>query len=236
MSEVNKSSIAPGGKGTPSLALRLCIWVGIVGPVLYCLVFTIDGALRPGYSPIREAVSYLLLGPSGWIEIANFIIVSLLLIFFAFGFLQWMCPVITAGWRRVSSALLVLAGVGFIMAALFLPDPFADPHVSVHGMLHKIAFELAFFPLAVACLIIGSQLRKVAGWRIHGWYSIVTGLVTIIPPLANLAPQTPLSNPSQAVQFGGLFERILLVIAFAWYVILAIHMLTAQEKTAPPRR
>ena len=29
---------------------------------------------------------------------------------------------------------------------------------------------------------------------------------------------------------------ILLVIAFAWYVILAIHMLTAQEKTAPPRR
>src|SRR5205085_10256427 len=90
------------------------------------LVFTIDGALRPGYSPIREAVSYLLLGPSGWIEIANFIIVSLLLIFFAFGFLQWMRPVITAGWRRVSSALLVLVGVGFIMAALFLPDPFAD--------------------------------------------------------------------------------------------------------------
>src|SRR6266849_5242480 len=62
MSEVNTASTAPGGKGTRSLALRLCIWAGIVGPVLYCLVFTIDGALRPGYSPIREAVSYLLLG------------------------------------------------------------------------------------------------------------------------------------------------------------------------------
>jgi hypothetical protein len=93
-------------------------------------------------------------------------------------------------------------------------------------------FELAFFPLTIASLITGSQFRKIAGWRIHGWYSMITGLLTIIPPLANLAPQTPLSNPSRAVQFGGLFERILLVIVFAWYVILAIHMLTAQEKPA----
>ena len=97
-------------------------------------------------------------------------------------------------------------------------------------------FELAFFPLIIASLITGSQFRKIAGWRIHGWYSMITGLLTIIPPLANLAPQTPLSNPSQAVQFGGLFERILLVVAFAWYVILAIHILTAQEKPATPRR
>ena len=97
-------------------------------------------------------------------------------------------------------------------------------------------FELAFFPLTIASLITGSQLRKIVGWRIHGWYSMITGLLTIIPPLANLAPQTSFSNPSRAVQFGGLFERILLVIAFAWYVILAIRMLTAQEKPATPRR
>jgi len=105
------------------------------------------------------------------------------------------------------------------------------------GVLHEPGnFELAFFPLTIASLITGSQLRKIVGWRIHGWYSMITGLLTIIPPLANLAPQTSFSNPSRAVQFGGLFERILLVIAFAWYVILAIRMLTAQEKPATPRR
>lgn len=214
--------------GVRSLALRLCIWAGIVGPILYALAFTLDGALRPGYSAIRDAVSFLLLGSRGWLEVANFIIFGFLLILFAFGFFQWMRPVIPSGWRRVSTALLVLSGVGFFIAALFLPDPVGELQVSIHAKLHAVAFTTVFFPLGLACIFIGSQFSKIAGWRIHGWYSMITGLIPVFASLGSFfssfflppAPQPPL---------GGLFERILFVIVFAWYVILASHMLIRER-------
>jgi hypothetical membrane protein len=236
MSNFNAPSASTSG--TRSLALRLCIWAGIVGPILFVLVFTLDGALTPGYSAIRDAVSYLDLGAYGWIQVANFIVLALLLIPFAVGFFKGMRPVLTSVWRRVSTALLMLSGMGYIIAGLFVPDPSGAPQRSVHGVLHAISFEIVFFSLALACLLIGVRLIRTVGWRGFGWYSLLTGLLTIIPPIGNLIPffspaaQTPFSNPSQAVRFGGLFERILLVIAFAWYVILAIRMLTTQEKPA----
>jgi hypothetical membrane protein len=211
--------------GTRGLILCLRIWAGIIGPILNILVFTLDGALRPGYSAIREAVSYLFLDSRGWIEIANFIVMGLLLIIFAFGFLQWGRTVIQAIFRRGSSALLVLSSLGFVMAALFLPDPFGESPHTVHAMLHSIAFLVVFFPLGLACLLIGSQFRKIAGWRLHGWYSLITGVLISLVALGSLF-SPPSSSPPLG---GGLFERILFVIAFAWYVILAIRMLMRER-------
>lgn len=233
MRNVNTSLAATNGTQSP--AMRLCVWAGIVGPVLFVLMFTVDGALTPGYSAIRDAVSYLDLGANGWIQVVNFTVLALLLIMFAVGFFQRMRPVLTSSWRRVSTALLMLSGVGYIMAGLFVPDPSGAPQRSGHGVLHAMSFEIVFFSLALACLLIGVQLIRTADWRGFGWYSLLTGLLTIIPPIGNLIPffspaaQTPFSNPSQAVRFGGLFERIVLLIAFAWYVILAIRMLMRER-------
>ncbi len=160
-------------------------------------MFTLDGAFRPGYSAINVAVSFLLLGSNGWIEITNYIVLGLLLIVFALGFLQWRSAVITAGWRRAITALLVLSGLGFAMAALFLPDPVGDLQLSVHAMLHEIAFTLVFLPLGISCLLIGNQFRK---------------------------------SPTLPPSLGGLFERILIVIDFAWLVILASRMLMQERE------
>ena len=224
MSDFNTSA-APTSE-TRGLAWRLSIWAGIIGPILYTLVFTLDGAFRPGYSAINVAVSFLLLGSNGWIEIANYIVLGLLLIVFALGFLQWRSAVITAGWRRAITALLVLSGLGFVMAALFLPDPVGDLQLSVHARLHEIAFTLVFLPLGISCLLIGNQFRKIAGWRIHGWYSMITGLPTSLAALGSLSG---LFSPALPPSSGGLFERILIIIDFAWLVILASRMLMQER-------
>jgi len=228
--EGSSQSLTPTNE-TQKLALRLSIWTGIIGPILYILVFTFDGALRPGYSAIGMAVSFLLLGPSSWIEIANFITLGLLLIFFAFGFSQWMRPLLVSGWRHASTVALVLVGVGFIMAALFVPDPFGSPHQSVHAMLHNVAFTVAFLPLGIACLLIGNQLRSSLEWRLHGWYSMIAGLPLCIASLGSLLFPPSSSPPPR----GGLFERILILIALSWYVILASHILI-QEKRGLSRK
>src|SRR5216683_1375996 len=166
MSDFNTSA-APTSE-TRGLAWRLSIWAGIIGPILYTLVFTLDGAFRPGYSAINVAVSFLLLGSNGWIEIANYIVLGLLLIVFALGFLQWRSAVITAGWRRAITALLVLSGLGFVM----------------------------------------------------------TGLPTSLAALGSLSG---LFSPALPPSLGGLFERILIVIDFAWLVILASRMLMQER-------
>lgn len=236
MNDVNSSPAAT--TGTRRVTLLLCLWAGIVGPILFVLVFTIDGALTQGYSAIRDAVSYLDLGAYGWIQVANFIVLALLLLLFAVGFFQGMRPVLTSGGLRVSTVLLMLSGAGYILAGLFVPDPSGAPQRSVHGVLHAMSFEIVFFSQAIACLLLGVQLIRTVGWRGFGWYSLLTGLLTIIPPTGNLIPffspaaQTPFSNPSQAVRFGGLFERILLLIAFAWYVMLVVRLLTLKREGA----
>src|SRR5438067_1578096 len=109
MSDVNTPT-APGVR--QSLALRLCLWAGIVGPLLFVLVFTVDGALTPGYSAMREVVSFLELGPTGWIQRLNFLLTGLFFILFAFGFFHWMRPRSASGWLSVTIVLIALSGVG----------------------------------------------------------------------------------------------------------------------------
>ena len=49
-------------------------WIGAGGAVLFVLVLLVDGWTRPGYSPVRQPVSALALGPRGWIQAASFMV------------------------------------------------------------------------------------------------------------------------------------------------------------------
>jgi hypothetical protein len=150
----------------------------------------------------------------------NFIVFGFLLIAFAFGLLHRMSGILSTVWLRISTCLLVLVGVGFFMAALFLPDPFGETQHTLHAMLHNVAFTVVFLPFGMACLLIGSQLRKISGWRIFGWYTMIIGVPTCFIALASLIFQ-----PSTPPAWGGLFERVFFVIVFALYVILASRLL-----------
>jgi len=219
---------SPSSTGAiPPQLQRLGLWAGVVGPILYILVFTFDGVLRPGYSAFRDAVSFLLLGSSGWIEVANYIMVGLFLIFFALSFLQWRSSILPPIWQRVSTALIVLAGIGFVMAALFVPDPSGTSQHSIHAILHNVAFVIVFLPLGLTSLLIGIMFSKNAGWRIQGWYSIIAGLFSTIAALGSLIPST-----SPTPSWGGIFERTLIVMIFASLVILAGRLLIQESGRA----
>ena len=49
-----------------SLAVRLPLACGAIGPLLFIVVFLIEGAIRPDYSAWHNAVSSLSLGGQGW--------------------------------------------------------------------------------------------------------------------------------------------------------------------------
>jgi len=236
MNDVNLSSAAT--TGTQRIVLLLCLWAGIVGPILFVLVFTIDGALTPGYSAMRDVVSFLELEPAGWIQSLNFILTGLLFILFAFGFFLWMRSWSTSGWLSVTAILIALSGVGLIMAGLFFPDARGSSQTSVHGMLHPVAFSVVFLSLGIASLFVGGKFLRTPGWHIHGWYSLLAGLFPIVAGLGNLyssfivstASKTPFTSTTSQLTDGGLINRILILVAFAWYVILAIHLLMRERR------
>jgi len=77
---------------SPSRLARVLLACGAIGPPLFVVVFLIEGATRPGYSPLRHPVSSLEIGASGWTQRTNFVITGLLILAFAFVFAR-LCAV-----------------------------------------------------------------------------------------------------------------------------------------------
>jgi len=72
---------------------RLLISCGWIGPVLFTLVYTIDGATRPGYEPLQHWISHLSLGPRGWLNMLNLLVFGCLMLgFFAAPFAREEAP------------------------------------------------------------------------------------------------------------------------------------------------
>jgi Protein of unknown function (DUF998) len=91
-------------------ALPALAWAGIIGPVLFTVVFLAQEALRRGeYDPVAEPVSALEAGPNGWVQRLNFLIFGLLTMAHAIGLHRGMRQV-RGGW--VGPALLFFTGMG----------------------------------------------------------------------------------------------------------------------------
>ena len=227
-------------------AVRWLALAGVVGPILFVVVFTLAGFLRPGYSPVRQAVSDLGVGTNAWLQNTNFIIFGVLQLAFAIGFSMGMRQVIRKGWLLTCLVLLILSGVGSINSGIFTEAPAT---VTLHWTL---GFLLVVPPLVMGCAIAGWQWRRVSGWRGYGWYSLLTALgtaVCILLSFAFLAPRSPVLG----ARIGGLMERVLGLVVLAWYVVvgwrlfvlagsrraaavLAVQVQEAPAKTAENRR
>src|SRR6266702_4952688 len=91
-------------------------WSGLgvfVSSIAFLVLFTVLGLLRPDYSPVRQAISDLGVGPLDWVLNAGLIVTGALLVAFAFGFAQdAMYPVVNPGSRWLLGFLLQAPGLG----------------------------------------------------------------------------------------------------------------------------
>ena len=89
---------------------RLFIVAGVIGSILSMLVITLDGLLRPGYSPLYQMISDLGVGKNAWLLNSNLVVSGFLIMLFAIGFSQAMRNLIS-GRRLVASTSLFLCGM-----------------------------------------------------------------------------------------------------------------------------
>ena len=71
-----------------SRLIQLFLWCGAISGPLAVLVITIDGFLRPGYSPISQVVSDLGIGENAWILNTTLMVSGQVSMLFALGFSQ----------------------------------------------------------------------------------------------------------------------------------------------------
>lgn len=213
--------------------LTLLLAAGAIGPALFWLVVIVDGFTKPGYEAHEDFVSELALGDRGWVQSANFVVVGLLMLAFAVG-LRQLFP---SGRASVSGPLLVgTFGLGLVTSGIFRTDPANYPAgadttiVTVHGMVHSMAFIIIVVSVITGCLVFAQRFRREPAWQGYGSYSGVTGVLVPALLVLNIVWEQP-GHP-----FTGLMQRALIVVFFAWFEVIALRALrlttSAPEITA----
>ena len=191
---------------------------GLVAGPLFVVVFLLEGAFKgSGYDALRHPVSSLELGSHGWIQVLNFLVAGVLTVAFAAGV-----------WRsgfRGGAVLIGVWGVGLLGAGLFTTDPVSGfpvgtPAVADYttsGALHDGSSLPAFLALAAAQVVLSrGQGRR---WLAYSLLSATAYLCCFVLASAgfNQAPGL--------VEVGGLFQRLTVMIGWAWTVALAARLL-----------
>ncbi|NYH54330.1 hypothetical protein HNR06_003919 [Nocardiopsis arvandica] len=205
---------------------RRLLACGIVAGPLFATVFTVAGAVRPGYLPLRHPVSSLALTGAGWAQTANFLVAGALLVAFAVGVRRLLGRSSGAG---VKPWPLGAAGVGLLGAGLFPTDPVSGyppgtPDELVYtpaGALHDAASMLFFLGLPLACLAFALWFARGRRW-VLGAYSVLSAVLFLgLFLLAGLG----FSQAPELVELGGLYQRLSLVVGLAWTTVLALVLL-----------
>lgn len=170
----------PASPTRPVPTTRGLLWAGALAAPLFAVVGLAQAALRPGFDPVRHAVSQLALGSGGWVQTLNFVLTGVLMVACALGLRRTLQGGPGATWVPV---LVAAQGAGFVAAALFPADAGngfppetagSAPVLTATGVLHLACAGIAFLALAAACFVLarrfavsGERRRAVAG-RVGG--------------------------------------------------------------------
>jgi hypothetical membrane protein len=210
------------------VTMRLWLSGGVIGPLLFIVVFLIEGATRADYNAFRYPVSSLSIGNLGWIQATNFLMVGFFLFAFALGVRRALRGSRGGVWGPL---LIALAGIGLLGAGIFTTDPIygyptSSPLVlaqySLHGHLHDLFSILFFIGLPTACFVFYRRfaLSGKTGWAI---YSILAGLGILVTFI--LAGVGFKQNPV-LVDFAGVFQRLSIIIGLTWITFLAFRLMS----------
>jgi uncharacterized protein DUF998 len=214
--------------------LLLC---GVIGPLLFIVVFLIEGATRPGYSAWRTDVSYLALSNQGWEQIANFLVCGSLCIAFAVGLRRIWRTGRASVW---GPRLVGLFGLGLLIAGVFVADPGGGypPGAPVngtpqtwHGWVHGINGLLLFnVVLPAACFVLARRFAADPQNRRWATYSWMTGALILLISLPLSTIGVPIAENAGFPVVDGFIQRVEIIMGWVWLALIALHLWRQERK------
>lgn len=196
----------------------LLLGCGVVGSIIFVVVFLVDGATRPGHRPSYHLVSALALGSRGWIQTSNFVITGMLMTAAAIGAWQALQVVVAPALLAVFALSLVASGV-FPMDPMRGYPPGTSPgtpaNVSTRNRLHDLFGVLVFTSLPASCIAFGLSLSE-SGWAV---YSFVTAAVLILLFVVFAAAWE--RDSARA----GLIQRSMILVGWTWIAVLCLDLM-----------
>lgn len=206
---------------------RLATAGACAGPLFVGLVAA-QMATDPDFDLRHQPLSLLALGPHGWVQVANFVLTGVLVLFLA--------ATVRRSWAggaggRWGPILLAVFGAGLVAAGVFLPDaalgyPAGTPDripadFSWHGTLHAVAPPVAFTALVGACLVAARRFRRE---QRRWWtaYSVATGLVSLV------------LSAWPSADTAGVRLAVAAVLGLCWTTALAVHLRRGAPTGARP--
>jgi len=204
--------------------LKITTWAGMIGAALFVLVFSVEGWLRPGYSPMTMYVSALSLGSRGWIQIANFLILGSLLFIFTRGVAREFPTGLAS---RGGLILLTIVALCYLFSGPFIMDPTGTSlaQSTVHGTIHGILGAIAFMLMPISCFVYLRRFTVDPRWQSLRWWTLTLGTVSAIGViLLTIATKFP-QNQAIFSAWIGLIQRILIIPFMVWVFVFALKML-----------
>jgi hypothetical membrane protein len=201
---------------------RLCLYAGIVSPVLWLGLILVGGALRPGFSHATQFISEL--GERGSST-------EVLMRAVAFGVTGFLYLCFAAALPRMfggaalavcAACLIALEGAGRMGAGVFPCDP-GCVRISVTQDLHKWFATVGFLSGVLAAITWGVVFRRVPVFRSISWPSIAAGAAALL----SLLLMSWDGNPFGA---HGLFEHAASAILSVWVFAFATPLTRADNR------
>ncbi len=203
---------------------RIAAWAGILGSAIFVATFTVEGWLRAGYDPLSTYVSALSLGPRGWIQILNFLLLGILLFLFSRGVADEF-P--TGKASRGEVILLTVIAILFLVSGPFVMDPMGTPQdqATLHGTIHGLAGGIIFLLMPISCFVFLRRFRAETQWQPFQWWTLVLGIIVAV---AVVALSITSKSPTLITIFEGWFgliQRFIIVPFMLWIFLFALRLL-----------
>ena len=211
------------------MKLRFFFLCGMIAPLLFVVTAILGGALRPGYSHIRDTVSELFSpgSPNKALLDTFHTIFALLLIAFGIGVLLF---VLRMGQRLllggVGAALYIaMGGLSVLAATTFPQDPWGTTP-TFQGQMHINLTGVVGLLSIASFLLIGFWFQRVKLFSGFWTFSlIIVGLAVLSAVIFFLTVDSSVM---------GLTERITALVGFTWTFVLARWLYLNEQVSQTP--